>query len=217
MSERTGSNGDPSQLGLLYHLRQGLIRRSPLTLTFSIGVVVFFASLLMGLGYRLNDSHALPGIVLSHLAEGDGYFELGEYDLAMKAYATAAAVAPDDDQAYLKLAVAARNSNQPEVATEALQSLLRLEPRHMGAHYLLGLTHLEQGRFEHAVRHNVAAVRINPNFADAYNNLGTAWQNLGELDKALVFYRKAVELEPRHATARQNVLVLERLRAGNAP
>jgi superkiller protein 3 len=217
MSEQTGSNENPLQLGLLYYLRQGLIRRSPLTLTFAIGLLVFSASLLMGLGYRLSDTHELPGIVLNHLAEGDRYFEIGEFDRAVKAYATSAAVAPDDDQAYFKLAVAARRSNQPDVATKALQSLLRLEPRNIGAHYLLGLTFLEQGRFELAVRHNVAAVRINPNFADAYNNLGTAWQNLGKFDKALVFYRKAVELDPNHAMARQNVYVLERLRGGNKP
>jgi len=45
------------------------------------------------------------------------------------------------------------------------------------------------------------AVKADPNYADAWNNLGDVYENLGEYSKALEAYRRACKLKPDHAIA----------------
>lgn len=49
------------------------------------------------------------------------------------------------------------------------------------------------------------AIRLKPDYADAYNNLGNALQDMNELDEAVACYCKAIELAPEHALAYNNL------------
>ena len=57
---------------------------------------------------------------------------------------------------------------------------------------------------ENAVRHYTEALKLKPDFAEAYNNRGNAYTDKGELDKAIQDYNTAIKLKPGNANAYNN-------------
>ena len=55
------------------------------------------------------------------------------------------------------------------------------------------------------MREYEAAVRIDPNHAEAHNNLGAMLHVAGRLDEAAAHYRRALELRPDNVEARSNL------------
>jgi tetratricopeptide (TPR) repeat protein len=53
----------------------------------------------------------------------------------------------------------------------------------------------KQGKTEEAISHYREAVRINPGYFSAYNNLGTKLVRMRKYDDAIFYYRKALQLE----------------------
>ena len=47
-------------------------------------------------------------------------------------------------------------------------------------------------------------MKLDPNYAEAYNNWGVALDNLGRHEEAIEKYGKAVELDPKYASAYSN-------------
>ena len=65
----------------------------------------------------------------------------------------------------------------------------------------LGLVYLALGRTDDAVRQLQKTTAIAPRSADAQCNLGVALDAAGQPAKAELAYRRAMELDPKHATA----------------
>jgi tetratricopeptide (TPR) repeat protein len=57
---------------------------------------------------------------------------------------------------------------------------------------------------EEAIEDYEAAIKLKPDFIEAYNNLGNEYSNLGEYDLALEKYNKALEIDPDFASAYNN-------------
>ena len=49
------------------------------------------------------------------------------------------------------------------------------------------------------------ALEINPNYAEAHNNLGNALLQKGQVDEAMAQYQKALEINPNYAEAHNNL------------
>ena len=45
------------------------------------------------------------------------------------------------------------------------------------------------------------AIKVDPSFADAYNDRGTAYTEKGNGNQAIIDYTKAIELDPRYTLA----------------
>ncbi|MEY2427489.1 MAG: protein O-mannosyl-transferase [Verrucomicrobiota bacterium] len=60
----------------------------------------------------------------------------------------------------------------------------------------LGTALLEEHRFEESAEHFRAALRIQPNYAEAESNLGFSQALQGKLDDAIEHYHRALELKP---------------------
>ncbi len=73
------------------------------------------------------------------------------------------------------------------------------------AHYNLGLGLASQGRTFEAIDHFLAAVRIDPRFADAHNNLGNALEHQGRTAEAIRHYEEALRIDPAMASAHYNL------------
>jgi uncharacterized protein (TIGR02996 family) len=96
-----------------------------------------------------------------------------------------------------------------------------------GRHYTL----CELGRRAEAIADLERAVSLEPNYADAWNNLGVERQYTGDVDGAFAAFRRCTELNPQHnhalrnegdlllelGRAREALLVYERLRAEKGP
>jgi tetratricopeptide (TPR) repeat protein len=56
--------------------------------------------------------------------------------------------------------------------------------------FTLGNLCMQQGHYAEAIAAYEAAVKADPNFADAWNNLAIAYQNVGQDEKAMAAFRK---------------------------
>ncbi|MBP0021974.1 MAG: tetratricopeptide repeat protein, partial [Cyanobacteria bacterium SBLK] len=61
-----------------------------------------------------------------------------------------------------------------------------------------------QGKLEEAIEAYQQAIRLNPNYATAYNNWGAALFDQGKLEEAIEAYQQAISLNPNYATAYNN-------------
>jgi len=58
---------------------------------------------------------------------------------------------------------------------------------------------------EEAVTHLRAALRANPNFVEAHNNLGIALGSQGKIDDAIAEFQLALKLRPEFSDAQKNL------------
>jgi len=76
--------------------------------------------------------------------------------------------------------------------------------RETGIHIFKGVNYDEQGKYEQAISEYIKAIKINPNYADAYNNRGVSYYNQGKYEQAINDYTRAIELNPKYADAYNN-------------
>ncbi len=84
--------------------------------------------------------------------------------------------------------------------------ILMHNPSYARAHYNLANSLLkDKNDVLGAIEHYQKAVKINPNYADAYNNLGTLYQSENDVARANLYYMKALKVDPMHLDANNNV------------
>ena len=72
------------------------------------------------------------------------------------------------------------------------------------AQVAFGVTVAQQGLWHEAIYRWERAVKIDPTYAAAYNDLAVAYEQAGLVDKAKDAYEKALALDPHNDTIRQN-------------
>jgi tetratricopeptide (TPR) repeat protein len=72
-------------------------------------------------------------------------------------------------------------------------------------HTIRGASAFYQHRWNDALFHFKRAVEVDPNSADAYDNLGVVYARLGQWPNAIAAYRKAIEIDPDYANAHFNM------------
>ena len=73
------------------------------------------------------------------------------------------------------------------------------------ANYLKGRQASKDGRFEAAIKHLLKAAETDPDNSDVYNLLGYNYRSFEMNDQAFRYYRKALELNPRHRGAHEYI------------
>jgi tetratricopeptide (TPR) repeat protein len=71
--------------------------------------------------------------------------------------------------------------------------------------YNAGVPYLEKGDYTSALPHFLTAVKIDPVFTFAWDNIGKCYRNLSDYDKAIDAYNKSLALDPNGETALQNI------------
>jgi hypothetical protein len=66
-------------------------------------------------------------------------------------------------------------------------------------HYLAGNQFLNENRVEDSIKSLELAITENPHFGLAFRSLGIAYMRAGNIEQAVSFYQRFVELEPEHA------------------
>ena len=101
--------------------------------------------------------------------------------------------------------VALYNEGQFLLVVKHCQKLINQFPDTFIIWNILGGANKELGRVEQAEKAFMRAVKLNPAYADGFNNLGAALQQQGKLEEALIAYSKALSIKPFYAEPYSNM------------
>ena len=82
---------------------------------------------------------------------------------------------------------------------------LRVTGMNSRAHYNLGISLTDLGRFNEAIYHFRYAIRLEPEYAGPYGYMGIALARQGKTDDAIVYYQKALEIKQADETTHNNL------------
>ena len=109
---------------------------------------------------------------------------------------------------HLKSIVNLFNSAKPEKAVENSKILLDDYPRSFFLHNIIGASNAALKQFDAAIDSYKMAIKIKPNYAEAYYNMAIAQKEIGALEAAVESYKKAIELKPYFIEAKDNLITL---------
>src|SRR5205085_11537550 len=82
---------------------------------------------------------------------------------------------------------------QTEAAVPYLAASVAIRPQRPGARVHLGFALMNLGRHDDAIQQHQEAIRLEPKYADAYNNLGASQLQLKRLDEAVANFRLSIK------------------------
>jgi protein O-mannosyl-transferase len=126
----------------------------------------------------------------------------------------ALAVTGENDVAHNNLGFLFLRRGELDKATSEFQTALDIRSRNTQSHYSLGAALIQSNlgnalarnqRWDAAIDHLQEAIRLRPDYADAYFNLGSVLFQQGRIDEAIAQWQKALAIRPRDAEAHRNV------------
>lgn len=144
----------------------------------------------------------LPELQLSQQAEA---FEMeGKYAEAARVYEEMLSRRPENQTAYVNLALMKARLKHFDEATRVLERGIALFPGSTVLLSRLAHTYMVMGRLKKALEAWQAVLEIEPDYFDGL--LGSAWilNLMGDKDRARVFYEKALRVEPENKFLRKN-------------
>ncbi len=147
-----------------------------------------------GTNDALNESKeklaSVPRQAQTLFAEALAQMKQGDVKTAESSFKQLTTEYPDLSGPFLNLAIIYLADKQVEQAKNMLNRALSVNPSSQEAHNLLGVIAREQGQFQAASTHYLAAIQINQAYAPAHLNLGILYDlYMGQLDKALTEYK----------------------------
>jgi tetratricopeptide (TPR) repeat protein len=127
--------------------------------------------------------------------------EQGKNHEALIVWKKAATIEPENAKVQNGLGISLYVEGETALAFEHLRHSIRLNPRLLENHLVLGKFLLEQGRAHEAVPELETAIAIKPRFAPAQETLAGALEALGNWSGALEHWRRALEIEPGRTSA----------------
>ncbi len=109
--------------------------------------------------------------------------------------ATTSKVITKDVRARLDLAQSYIMHKQPRLAMIELLKIRKEATNIPYYHFLKGLAYLETKEIKKAISSFSYAIKLNPSYGDAWNNLGLAYVAAGEEEKAIGCFKRALSIE----------------------
>ncbi len=164
---------------------------------------------------QLNDSKAAmasyrkalqlkPELTVAHFNLGALLQQQGQLPQAAAHYQQAVAQQPRFFQAWANWGTVLQERGEWAAAGHCYRKALALHPDAQG-HFNLGTVLYGQGHHQEAIQAFLEAVRLDPQFADAWNDLGETWRDQGGMDEAVRYYRQALVASPGHGRANYNL------------
>jgi superkiller protein 3 len=160
----------------------------------------------------------LPGSALAHNALGEALHAEGDLNRARAAFESAVKLDAKLAQGHANLGHVLMQLGEPATAADHLDRAIRLLGPSADAAfplYLRARIYAGHGESEKAAAALQAAVKLQPDFAEAWSDLGQARKALSDDAGALAAFQRAVEFDPGNPIS-QYRLGAEYLRQGNA-
>ena len=91
-----------------------------------------------------------------------------------------------------------------KILTQSLQ-LRGKFPTSVNLLNLSAASHAGLKQYSEAIKNYTHAIKLKPDFADAYNNMGNSLEKQGDLDGAIKSYEQALKIKPNYAEAYLNI------------
>ncbi len=113
---------------------------------------------------------------------------------------------PNNVDALQLLGLLAHQVGQHEVAINLINSAILYDPKHAEAYNNLGLSKQAIGKIEEARAHFLKAISLDPKMVTAINNYASLLHLQDkDLNKAIVYYKKALAIDPQFSMAQFNL------------
>ncbi len=126
----------------------------------------------------------------------DLYARLAQWPLALEAAERAVALGGSPLIAYEQLMEIALEAGNKERAISACQAVIKMSPRHIGAHNVLGAVYMKQGDMVAAMRIANTLVRLAPHDGAFHFHKALLCQHQGEVALAVHEFSEALRLDP---------------------
>jgi tetratricopeptide (TPR) repeat protein len=97
-----------------------------------------------------------------------------------------------------------RNGREEQVAPAERLCAGRIPTSAAFASFTSGDANRNAGKYTEAIEEYDRAIRVEPNYAQIYNNRGLAYYAKGDYDRAIADFNQAITLDPRYAEAYNN-------------
>lgn len=75
-------------------------------------------------------------------------------------------------------------------------------------HYGMAVDYFDAGDYENAIKYYNKAIKKDPNFVEAYDNIAVLYRKSNNLEKAIEYNKKSIEIYPQGAMAHQNLALI---------
>jgi tetratricopeptide (TPR) repeat protein len=154
---------------------------------------------------EINPEHAN-----AHDSLGIAYLEKGLYDKAIAEFKKVIELKPEHINAYNNLGIAYEKKGEYKKAIHLFKKVINFKPTEckdafmrdyarVRAYNNLGVIYEKMREYRKALRYYHKTIEINPDYAKGYENLARLYATVEkDLDKAIKFAKKAVQLNPTH-------------------
>lgn len=115
---------------------------------------------------------------------------------------------PDHPTANKFLAMAYLSDNKPDLAINELEKHLIKRPRDIASYRLLANISLKNDNYNSAVNYYLHGLENSPDSIELIMGLASTYEQFRRLDDAIALYKKAIELDPEHIIAKNNLAML---------
>ena len=154
-----------------------------------------------------NEQAKNERLVETQVQLGVGYFEQGNYEVALEKLEKAIEVKPDYGPAHSAIALVYERMQKYDMADQHYREAIRLSPENGGIYNNYGVFLCNRNRPEEAEKYFLKAVKIplynTPELA--YENAGACARRVPDTEKAEAYLNKALELNPQLPTALVNM------------
>lgn len=148
-----------------------------------------------------DQGHSSPAVLLSHFTQPDRAANIPEFVALRDGAIQRIRQQFVDDASYLRAGQTHARHGRHQLAVEAFQKALEINPDNKGAHPALGVSLSHLGKLEEAREHFLKAIQIRPENTYAYCNLGNVLVRLKRPKEAQECYRQALQVDPKLALA----------------
>jgi tetratricopeptide (TPR) repeat protein len=204
------------------------LRRTPLRRPAVAGALVAVLIVLGIVTYQRNEVWAdaislwkdtaekSPNKSRPHFQLAFAYYSEGRCLDAVKEYQRTSELDNKDDRLYIDWALAYDCVKQPDAALEKLRQATSISKTGL-AYSLIGMVYAKQNRRAEALEALDQAEKLDPNLEATYVNRGNVYLLAQEFDKAAGQFRRALELNPSDAIARNGLDMAQRRQAPAPP
>ncbi|MBF9061379.1 tetratricopeptide repeat protein, partial [Rhodobacterales bacterium HKCCSP123] len=144
-----------------------------------------------------NSFEILNMMGVAEMCAGDLVGARGSFEKAIDLHVGFAA-------AYNNLGVVLQRQGEIQNSIDYFHSAIAANPEYAEALTNLGNALTSLGRYYDAIKSYQISIEAKPS-GDAYFGLGNALKSSGDLDNALIFYRRALSVDPKHFAAASNM------------